>query len=79
MSPHLKFLDLAGHGYALARVSADALECEFVCIERPIERSKDADGGPLRYRVIHRARLWKAGERPTLTQEVVEGRADLCV
>jgi alkaline phosphatase D len=79
MAPHLRFLDLAGHGYAVARVSADELECEFVCIERPLERSKDTDGGPLRYRVIHRARLWKAGERPTLTQELVEGHAELSI
>jgi alkaline phosphatase D len=79
MAPHLAFLDLAGHGYAIARVSADILECEFVCIERPLERSKGVDGGPLRYRVIHRASLWKPGHQPTLTQEVVEGHAELCV
>jgi alkaline phosphatase D len=79
LAPHLAFLDLAGHGYALARVSADLMECEFVCIERPLERAGGVDGGPLRYRVVHRANLWKPGQRPTLAREVVEGRADLCI
>ncbi len=79
LAPHLTFLDLAGHGYAIARVSADALECEFVCIERPLERAKGMDGGPIRYRVIHRASLWKPGQRPILTQQFLEGRAELCV
>jgi alkaline phosphatase D len=77
MAPHLAFLDLAGHGYAIARVSADEMECEFVCIERPLERAKGVDGGPLRYRALHRATLWKPGQRPALTQEIVEGHAEL--
>jgi alkaline phosphatase D len=79
LSPHLAFLDLAGHGYAIARVSADSMECEFVCIERPLERAGGVDGGPLRYRVVHRANLWKPGERPILTRELVEGSAELSV
>jgi alkaline phosphatase D len=54
----------------------DMLESEFVCIERPIARSTTPDGGPLRYRVLHRARLWKGGEHPTLEQQV-EGAPDL--
>ena len=73
VSPHLSFVDLGGHGYATVRVTADALETEFVCIPRPIERSSGPDGGPLRYRVSHRARLWKRGERPSLEQRVLEG------
>ena len=48
LSPHLSFVDLAGHGYATVRVTPDALETEFVCIPRPIERSTAPDGGPLR-------------------------------
>ena len=79
LAPHLSFLDLAGHGYAVVRANAEVLECEFVCIERPLERSVRSDGGPLRYRVVHRTPLWKAGERPILTQEVLEGNADLSV
>jgi len=42
----------------------------FVCIPRPLERA-DEDGGPLRYRVAHRARLWKPGERPRLEQRIL--------
>jgi alkaline phosphatase D len=79
LAPHLKFLDLAGHGYAIVRVSAEQLECEFVCIERPVERAASADGGPLRYRVVHRARLWKPGQRPELRQEFIEGHAELSI
>jgi alkaline phosphatase D len=79
LAPHLKFLDLAGHGYAVVRASAEMLECEFVCIERPLERAERADGGPLRYRVVHRSRLWARGARPELTQELLEGNADLSI
>ena len=64
LAPHLSFVDLGGHGYAVVRVTPDALETEFVCIPRPIERSSTPDGGRLLYRVSHRVRLWKKGERP---------------
>src|SRR4030095_2936905 len=40
LAPHLAFLDWGGHGYAALRVSAEAAECEFVCIPRPLERSE---------------------------------------
>jgi len=76
LAPHLSFLDLAGHGYAIVRVSAEELECEFVCIDRPLERSAQDDGGPLRYRVVHKSRLWKRGERPEMTQEILEGKGN---
>ncbi|MEP6472229.1 MAG: phosphodiesterase, partial [Gemmatimonadota bacterium] len=66
-------VDMGGHGYAVVTASAEALETEFVAIPRPIERSAGADGGPLAYRVRHRAALWKAGEMPKLVQEIVEG------
>jgi alkaline phosphatase D len=55
------------------RVSADALETEFVCIPRPLERAEGADGGPLVYRVRHVVPLWRAGEAPRLIQQVIEG------
>jgi alkaline phosphatase D len=77
VSPHLSFLDMGGHGYATLRVSSDAIACEFVCIPRPIERAETPDGGPLLYRVAHRVRLWKAGERPKLEQQILEGRPTL--
>ena len=73
LSPHLSFIDMGGHGYAALRVSGDEAECEFVCIPRPLERSPDADGGPLRYRVRHEVPLWRAGERPRMRQTVVQG------
>jgi alkaline phosphatase D len=79
LAPHLSFLDLAGHGYAVIRADADALECEFVCIDRPLERSDRSDGGPLRYRVTHQARRWEAGQRPQLSCKFLEGHADLSV
>jgi alkaline phosphatase D len=79
LSPHLSFVDVGGHGYAAVRVAPDVLESEFVCIERPIARSTTPDGGPLRYRVLHRARLWKRGEQPRLEQRVLEGAPDLSI
>jgi alkaline phosphatase D len=79
LAPHLSFLDMGGHGYATARVTGDALECEFVCLPRPLERSERPDGGPLVYRVVHRAPLWKKGERPRLEQRVVEGNPALSI
>jgi alkaline phosphatase D len=73
LSPHLSFVDMGGHGYAVVRVTSDVLETEFVCIPRPLERSDRADGGPLLYRSRHRARLWRAGEMPKLETQIVEG------
>lgn len=73
LSPHLRFVDMGGHGYATLRVAGDAAECEFVCIPRPLERSEGPDGGPLRYRVAHRVPLWRKGQRPRLEQRVIEG------
>jgi len=76
LAPHLRFVDMAGHGYATLRVDGKAATCEFVCIPRPLERSERADGGPLRYRVAHLVPLWRQGERPRLEQRVVEGDAE---
>jgi alkaline phosphatase D len=72
-APHLEFVDTGGHGYATVRATAKDIETEFVCIPRPVKRSETEDGGPLRYRVSHRAVLWKARERPTLEVKVKEG------
>ena len=79
MSPHLQFLDLGGHGYAAVSASDDALEVEFVCIPRPLERSTTPDGGPLAYRVVHRAKLWKGGETPQLERSLLEGKPPLSI
>ncbi|HLZ75216.1 alkaline phosphatase D family protein [Phenylobacterium sp.] len=79
LSPHLKFVDMAGHGYAIVRAGPAALETEFVAIERPIERNPAPNGGPLEYRVVHRAALWKAGERPHLEQRILEGDPKLSI
>jgi alkaline phosphatase D len=79
LAPHLRFLDMGGHGYAVLRLTADAVQCEFVCIPRPSEPTSDRDGGPIRYRVVHRATQWPAGGRPRLEQRVVEGDPDLAL
>ena len=73
LSPHLEFVDMGGHGYAKVRLTGEEMHTEFVCIPRPVTRSLEPDGGPLRYRLVHSARLWQAGERPVLRQHVVEG------
>jgi len=72
-APHLAFTDFGGYGYTTVRASADELEVEFVCIPPPVERSGREDGGPLRYRMIHRVARWKPGDRPQMRPEVVEG------
>jgi alkaline phosphatase D len=79
LSPHLSFVDLGAQGYATVRVTPDVLETEFVCVQRPIARNTSPDGGPIEYRVVHRARLWKPGERPSLEQRVLEGAPNLSV
>jgi len=73
LSPHISFVDMGGHGYAVVRVTSDMLETEFVCIPRPLERSDRGDGGPLLYRTRHRASLWRKGGRPKLDLQIVEG------
>ncbi|HEU4725968.1 MAG TPA: alkaline phosphatase D family protein [Candidatus Eisenbacteria bacterium] len=79
LSPHLEFVDLGGHGYAKVRLTADEMRTEFVCIPRPITRSETPDGGPIRYRVVHTAALWKRGERPRLKTSVLEGDVGLSI
>lgn len=79
VAPHVAFVDMAGHGYTVVRADATAIETEFVCIVRPIARAATPDGGPLRYRVTHRAELWAPGTRPKLTQRVIEGDPKLSV
>jgi alkaline phosphatase D len=74
VSPHLSFVDAGGHGYSVVHASADALEVEFVCIPRPIERSERADGGPLAYRATHRVKAWKAEGVPQVERVRVEGK-----
>jgi alkaline phosphatase D len=78
-APHLDFIDMGGHGYALVTASEGALTCDFVCIPPPLERSAEADGGPLRYRVRHEAALWRPGAEPKLVQTVLEGDPGLSI
>jgi alkaline phosphatase D len=73
LSPHLSFVDMGGHGYAVVRVTSNIFETEFVCIPRPIEHSDRADGGPVVYRSRFRAGLWRKGERPKLESQILGG------
>ena len=79
LSPHLEFVDMRGHGYATVRLTGDEMRTEFVCIPRAITRSDRPDGGPLRYRVVHAASMWKPGERPLLRQQVIEDDPGLSI
>jgi len=79
VAPHLAFVDMAGHGYTVVSAGPDAIDTEFVCIVRPITRATTPDGGPLRYRVAHRATRWAGGERPVMEQRVIEGDPKLSV
>ncbi len=78
-APHLDFVDVGGHGYAVVTVSEAKLGCDFVCIPRPAERNTAPDGGPLRYRVRHEAALWPPGGQPKLVQTVLEGDPGLSI
>ena len=73
LSPHVSFVDMGGHGYAVVHAAADRLETEFICLPRPIVRQEQPDGGPMLYRVRHTARLWRKQEHPNLEQKVIEG------
>ncbi len=72
-APHLEFMDQGGYGYATVRASPDELETEFVCIPPPNEPAATEDGGPLRYRVVHRVPRWSPGARPHMRREILEG------
>lgn len=78
-APHLEFVDMGGHGFAVVTAGPGSIETEFVCIPRPITRAETPDGGPIRYRVTHRAKCWRAGERPVLEQRVIEGDPKLSI
>jgi alkaline phosphatase D len=78
-APHVDFVDMGGHGYAVVTAGPDKVDTEFVCIPRPIRRAATPDGGPIRYRVRHTAPLWGRGERPKLVQQVVEGDPGLAI
>jgi len=73
LAPHLFFVDMGGHGYAVVRATSDAIETEFVCIPRPLERSERQDGGVLAYRARFRAPLWQKGKTPKLEMQILEG------
>jgi alkaline phosphatase D len=77
VSPHLSFTELGGHGYAAVKAGGEELEVEFVCVERPLERSDRPDGGPLAYRIAHRAKRWAPGTAPRLERSAVEGELPL--
>jgi len=73
LSPHLSFVDMGGHGYSVVRVTSTTFQTEFVCIPRPLERAASEDGGPVAYRVRHNTPLWRKGNKPQLTMEILEG------
>jgi len=73
LSPHVAFVDMGGHGYSIVRATSQAIETEFVCIPRPLERSDREDGGPLNYRVKFHSPLWQSGQLPKLELQIVEG------
>ena len=79
LAPHLEFVDMGGHGYATVRLSGDEMRTEFVCIPRPITRSERPDGGPLRYRVAHTAKLWRRGREAAAHAAGLEGDPGLSI
>ena len=78
-APHVEFVDMAGHGYGVVNASAIRFEVEFVCIPRPVRHNTDADGGPLRYRVVYGADLWRPGASPMLRRVSALGNVGLSI
>jgi alkaline phosphatase D len=78
VAPHLEFVDMGGHGYAVVTASDRSIETEFICIARPIHRATTPDGGAVRYRAVHRANRWTKG-KPKLEQRILEGDPRLSV
>ena len=66
---------------ATQRCASPAMRCEpsSSASRGPINRSPEPDGGPLRYRVAHTAKLWGPGDRPHLEQKVLEGNVGLSI
>ncbi|HEU4968949.1 alkaline phosphatase D family protein [Sphingomonas sp.] len=79
MAPHLAFIDMGGHGYSVVTASTDRIDTEFVCIPRPVAQVASTDGGPVRYRIVHSAAKWRAGEAPRLDQRIIEGDPKLSI
>jgi len=78
LAPHLEFVDMGGHGYAVVTAGSGSISTEFVCIPRPVRPAATPDGGPLRYRVVHRADRWTGG-KPKLQLSVLEGDPKLSI
>ena len=80
LSPHVSFVDMGGHGYAVvtrhehrtSRPSSSASRARS-------SAATDADGGPLRYRSKQRANLWAKGETPKLDVKIFEGDAKFSI
>ncbi len=62
-SPYIPSIDVGGHGYSVVRAGKTLSKPSSSCIGRPIAPAADPEGGPLRYRVVHRVSAWAAGER----------------
>ena len=77
LSPHLSFMDTGAHGYAVVTAAPTTLDVEFVAVPRPIQRNPAPGGGPIAYRVAHRAQLWAPGEAPKLVRTKQEGEMPL--
>lgn len=76
-APHLSFVDVGGHGYSVVRAGIDALEVEFVCIPRPIERNESVDGGPLAYRITHKVKRGAPSAPPCVERTSLTGNVPL--
>ena len=77
VAPHLSFVDLGGHGYSLVTASPRAMDVEFLCIPRPIDRATGDDGGPVLYRVSLHVPLWAPGVAPRMERRDLEGTPPL--
>ena len=75
-SPSRTSADMATPPCAPRRTNWKPSSCAF---RRRWSAAKREDGGPLRYRVVHRVARWAPGERPQMRPEIVEGDVGLSI
>lgn len=78
-APHVDFVDMGGHGFAIVSADRRRIDVEFVCVPRPIADDSSVDGGPIRYRISFGAERWKVGVDPLLRRTALRGDAGLSV
>lgn len=76
-NPGLEFFDCAHFGYGVVTADIDALECEFVAFDAPLDPDPGPEGPPVIYRVRHRIPAWSTSSRPRVERVSLDGQLPL--